>query len=347
MTTPKKPPRSWDVDNLLDLGRRQGEKSKYLKAIPVLILEKWVREGREEGVANYVWTKPLARRIESSGLRPPFKLKATGGIFGSLTSTQKSRNLTRPPLIRYEGEGRSWINLPHYEPLLQKYRQEYRELYPEDYEKLFPEGEPEWEPPSVPRGRTRRREAEPALAESEVQDEVQSLLAPIEQALRDRQQAVERLAEENQKLQAEVADLQSALKGKHQTPHRRIVDEELRNDCAELLENRKYYIDAIRRASVVLEQRLRKAVEGTEVEKLQYGVSLVRYALAKDTGKLVISDIPNEQDGVFQLFNGAFTFVRNPPAHKKVQYTELEAWQTINLIDYLLLLLRQAKPREI
>ena len=124
------------------------------------------------------------------------------------------------------------------------------------------------------------------------------------------------------------------------------MDEELRNDCAELLENRKYYIDAIRRASVVLEERLKKAVEGTGAENLQYGASLVRYALAKDTGKLVISDIFNEQDGVFQLFSGAFAFVRNPPAHKKVQYTELEAWQTISLIDYLLLLLRQAKPRK-
>jgi len=344
MVKREKPPRPWDVDDLLDLGKKSGV--TYLKAIPVLILEKWVRGGRKEGESNFVRTRPLARRLTSSGLKPSFKPKGTSNILAALTGIQNGRNLT-PPLIEYQGKGKSWINLPHYEPLLQEYRQEYRELYPEDYEKLFLEGEPEWEPPSVPRGRTRRREAEPALAESEVQDEVQSLLAPIEQALRDQQQAVERLTEENQKLQAEVADLQSALHGKYQASHRRIVDEELRNDCAELLENRKYYIDAIRRASVVLEQRLRKAVEGTEVEKLQYGVSLVRYALAKDTGKLVISDIPNEQDGVFQLFNGAFAFVRNPPAHKKVQYTELEAWQTINLIDYLLLLLRQAKPREI
>ena len=30
-----------------------------------------------------------------------------------------------------------WVNLPHYEPLLQEYRPKYRELYPEDYKKLF------------------------------------------------------------------------------------------------------------------------------------------------------------------------------------------------------------------
>ena len=185
------------------------------------------------------------------------------------------------------------------------------------------------------------------LAESEVQDEIQSLLAPVEQALRDRQQAVVSLTEENQNLQAELVALQAALQEGREVPRRRIVDDELRNDCAELLENRKYYIDAIRRAGVVLEERLKKAIEGTGTENPQYGASLVRCALAKDTGKLVISDISNEQDGVFQLFSGAFAFVRNPPAHKKMQYTELEAWQTINLIDYLLSLLRQAKPREI
>jgi hypothetical protein len=71
----------------------------------------------------------------------------------------------------------------------------------------------------------------------------------------------------------------------------------------------------------------------------------VRYLLAKDTGKLVIRDDSNEQDGVHQLFSGAFALIRNPPAHKKVQYTELEAWQAINLIDFLLSLLQQAKPR--
>jgi hypothetical protein len=343
MATRKRPPRSWDVDDLLDLGRKEGKKALYLKAIPVLILAKWVREGREVGAANCVRTKELARHLESNGLVPPFKPKGTSAILGALGAIQESRNLTRPPLMEYIGGGESWVSLPHYEPLLQEYRQKYRELYPEDYEKLFPEGEPEWGLPEV---RPEHIEDELGLAESEVQDEIKSLLARVEQVLRDRQQALERLTEENQKLHAELVALQAALQEGREVPHRRIVDEELRRDCEKLLENREYYIDAIRRASVVLEERLSKAIKGTGAEKNQYGASLVRYALARDTGKLVISDIPNEQDGVFQLFSGAFAFVRNPPAHKKVQYTELEAWQTISLIDYLLLLLRQAKPRD-
>ena len=169
MATRKKPPRSWEVDDLLDLGRREGV--TYLKTIPVLILEKWVREGREEGAANYVRTKPLARRLESSGLVPPFKPKGTSVLLAALTRIQGSRNLTRPPLMEYRGEGMFWVNLPHYELLLEEYGQKYRELYPEEYKKLFAEGE--------------------------LPGEIQSLLAPVEQALRDRQQAVERLTEEN------------------------------------------------------------------------------------------------------------------------------------------------------
>ena len=153
------------------------------------------------------------------------------------------------------------------------------------------------------------------------------------------------LKKENDELRAEMAALQAALNDRQVTPQREIVDEELRNDCAEFLANENTYIDAIRRASVVLEQRLRDAIEGTGAKQPTFGAALVKAALDKDSGKLVLSDVPNEQDGVYQLFSGAFAFVRNPPAHKKMQYSELEAWQTINLIDYLLSLLRQSKKR--
>jgi len=197
MATREKPPRPWEVDDLHDLGRRSGV--TYLKAIPVLILEQWVREGKEEDKANYVRTKPLARRLVSSGLAPPFKPKGTSNVLAALTGIQNGRNLT-PPLIEYRNKGMFWVNLPHYEPLLQEYRQEYRKLYPKDYEKLFPEWEPEWE--GLPKERPGRRETEPMLPESEVQDDIQSLLASVEQALRNRQQTVERLTKENQKLRA-------------------------------------------------------------------------------------------------------------------------------------------------
>ena len=50
MTAPEKPrSRSWGMDDL-EFGR-QGQ--LYLKAIPSLILEKWVRENRQQE-ANYI-----------------------------------------------------------------------------------------------------------------------------------------------------------------------------------------------------------------------------------------------------------------------------------------------------
>lgn len=201
MATRLKPPRSWEIDDLEDLGKKSG--ATYLKAVPVLILEKWVQEGRKEGTANYVWTKHLARRLVSSELVSPFKPKGTSNIIAAMSDIQKSRSLT-PPLIDYRGEGMTWINLPHYESLLQEYRKKYHELYPEDYKKLFSEGEPEWEQPRLLKARAERRADVPIPTDSEVRDEIQSLLAPIEQALRDRQQAVQRLTEENQKLHADL-----------------------------------------------------------------------------------------------------------------------------------------------
>jgi uncharacterized protein (TIGR02391 family) len=343
----EKPTRAWRIDDLLDLGKKS--QVKYLKAIPVLFLERWVLGDREREVANYVWTAELASRLVSSGLHDPFPPKGASNIIGALGTIQKSRNLSHDPLVEYQGEGRTRINLPRYEPLLQQYRLKYREQYPGDYRKLFQEGEPDWgPPPSEDQDHKEEKpvSAQPKPTEPKSTDEIHNLLAPVEQALREQQRAVERLTRENEDLQAQLAALQAALEVQQGIPHRQIVDEELRSDCAEFLANENTYIDAIRRASVVLEQRLRKAIEGTETRQPTYGAGLVKAALEKDNGKLVLSDVSNEQDGVYQLFSGAFAFVRNPPAHKKIQYTELEAWQTINLIDYLLSLLRQAKKRE-
>jgi uncharacterized protein (TIGR02391 family) len=348
MAAPKKhQPRKWEIDDLLDLGKREKEEGQFLKAVPVIILEKWVREGREKDVANYIRTKPVARRLVDSGLHPPFKPKGSSNVIATLSRIQLARNLTRPPLIESLGGGEFRINLPRYEKLLQDYRQEYCERYPNDYKKLFPraEDEPDWRQPIPPKEPAERGEDKAIPSTSDIQDEIQSALEPARQLFL-------RLTEKNLNLQDQVKVLQAALREAREaplgatSPERMILDEELRNDCAELLANEKYYIDAIRRASVVLETRLRDAVKGTEGKYPRYGASLVRYALEKEKGKLVISEEPNEQDGIHQLFSGAFAFVRNPPAHKKVQYTEQEVWYTIGLIDYLLSLLGQAKPRD-
>jgi len=102
-----------------------------------------VQENRGES-ANYAYTNQLKRRLENSKLHPPFKLKGTSNILGALGAIQSDRNLTNPPLVKYEGHGRSWVNLPKYESLLQEYRLIYQEKYSEDYKKLYPEEEPSW-----------------------------------------------------------------------------------------------------------------------------------------------------------------------------------------------------------
>jgi uncharacterized protein (TIGR02391 family) len=338
MASRSKPPRSWTIDDLLDLGDKEGV--TYLKAVPILILETWIQRGREKEVANYVRTKDIARRLVSSGLVEPFKPKGTSNIVGALGSKQVSRNLTRPTLMEFQGDGSSRVNLPHYEPLLQEYRHEYSKKYEVDYRKLFPNGEPEWEQPGTQKAPTRAESARPGML---THDAIHTLLVPIDQALRYGQQAIERLERHNQQLRAENELLQVKLKQELSGSHHRIVDDELRADCAKYLMHKDSYIDALRRAGVVLEERLRKTLGRDGHGK--NGVELVDASLSPKSGKVIITDHPAEQEGVYLLFRGAIQFVRNPPAHKKVQYTELEAWQSISLIDYLLLLLQQARLR--
>ena len=62
------PPRAWDVDCLFILGQKGGERAQYMKAVPVLILEKWVQGDREPDVANCIWTKHVAKRLVDSRL---------------------------------------------------------------------------------------------------------------------------------------------------------------------------------------------------------------------------------------------------------------------------------------
>lgn len=139
------PPRPWEIDDLLDIGRKEGGKANYLKAIPILMLEFWITGERITDQANYLRVKWAKNRIERSGIREPFPPKGTSNIIGALSAIQKSRNLN-PPLLQYLKPGIAWINLPNYESLLEEYRQKYINLYPEDYKKLFPNPNdvPEW-----------------------------------------------------------------------------------------------------------------------------------------------------------------------------------------------------------
>lgn len=329
MATREKPPRPWDVDDLLDLGRREGV--TYLKAIPVLILEEWVRGERKKDKANYVRTKPLARRLVSSGLVPPFKPKGTSNILAALTGIQNSRNLT-PPLMKYEtGKGMSWVNLPHYEPLLQEYRQQYRELHPKDYEKLFPEGEPEWG--SEPQGVSVAKSPEVQPKSLKILQVLQEYEMGWQERLQEAENRANAAEQENRKLSEKLRQSNSAL--------REITDEVLKKRIGTLLESP---LDTmIREAGVVLEDRLRaKGKAGSDLT----GVKLVDDLLTPEKGKLVFSSHYGEQEGVRMLYRGAMQFIRNPPMHKLVEYPENTARLLIRLVDSLLQLLSEAELRQ-
>jgi uncharacterized protein (TIGR02391 family) len=318
----KKPPRPWELDDLLALGAQGG--ARYLKAVPVLVLEKWVRGEREEGKANFYTTDYLRRRVVGSGLREEFEPRSTSNLGAALSKIQSGRNLN-PLLVEHQGGGRYWANLPHYETLLQEYRKVYSSRYQADYDKLFPEGEPKWE-----------------LLPQDAMD-IRSALAALRQLAHDQERAIEELVERNANLRERLGGLEDALQTLHYAPTFAITDQELKHDCSEFLQRQDTYIDAIRRAGVVLEERLRKTIGGDGPERFKSGKELVDYALTPKSGKLVISDHPGEQEGVRMLFRGALQFVRNPPGHKKVQYSESEAHKAILLIDYLLTLLKQTR----
>ena len=94
------PPKAWELDDLEVLGEKA--KTYYLKAVPVVILEKWVKKDREKGVADWVKTKELATRLVDSSLHAPFPKKGDSNVLGSLRLMQTMRNLIRPPLINRE-----------------------------------------------------------------------------------------------------------------------------------------------------------------------------------------------------------------------------------------------------
>ncbi|MBC7879591.1 MAG: hypothetical protein H7Y59_20675 [Anaerolineales bacterium] len=146
-------------------------------------------------------------------------------------------------------------------------------------------------------------------------------------------------AEQIRQLEQQVAQLESELL-EAVTPDD-IIDEALKD---RLLKLKSAPLDTtLREAGVVLESRLRKA--GGDVDKTLTGVHLVDAVFNLEKGRLIFSDHPTEQEGIRMLFRGAIQFVRNPPMHKLIDYQEGAAKTLIRLIDSLLVLLEEGKPR--
>ncbi len=150
--------------------------------------------------------------------------------------------------------------------------------------------------------------------------------------LREKTERIEQLEKQVSQLESELVEAA--------TPDE-VIDENLKERLAKL---KDAPLDTtLREAGVVLESRLRKV--GGDVDKNLSGVQLVDAVFNPEKGSLIFSDHPAEQEGIKLLFRGAIQFVRNPPMHKMIEYQEGSARTLIRLIDSLLLLLEEGKPR--
>ena len=150
--------------------------------------------------------------------------------------------------------------------------------------------------------------------------------------LREKTERIEQLEKQVSQLESELLEAV--------TPDD-VIDEALKDRLAKL---KSVPLDVtVREAGVVLESQLRKV--GGNVYKNLVGVQLVDAVFNPEKGSLVFSEHPGEQEGIKLLFRGAIQFIRNPPMHKMIDYPEGSARTLIRLVDSLLLLLEEGKPR--
>jgi len=144
-------------------------------------------------------------------------------------------------------------------------------------------------------------------------------------------------------LREEVDSLKSQLAGA-EVRSLDVVDDELRDRCLDLLMRPDKADTAVREATVILEDRIRRIARlGTD----SYGVGLVDKALNPKTGSLHFGRPQREREGLHQLYRGAIGFFKNPASHRIIEdYDVARARQVVGLIDLLLFLLRDAKNED-
>lgn len=125
------------------------------------------------------------------------------------------------------------------------------------------------------------------------------------------------------------------------------LDAELAQQCGRLIKMGAGE-DAVRRAFVILENRLRKAVERDLPHDRDHpaGVALANFAFAP-AGPLTrrIGADAGVSDGLRELFSGAFKALRNPAAHGPVSLSTADAKATVGFVNLLLGVLERV-PRQ-
>ena len=117
------------------------------------------------------------------------------------------------------------------------------------------------------------------------------------------------------------------------------LDAELLNRCSDFLHTGKYD-EAVRNAFILLEERLRSAVNKDGMT----GTQLANHAFNSTTGPLakVLGNNEAEREGLRELYSGAFKLFRNPTAHGVVGYDLVEGKSIIGLVNLLLKMISKA-----
>ena len=101
----------------------------------------------------------------------------------------------------------------------------------------------------------------------------------------------------------------------------------------------KDYHDIITNAFPILEDRIRDKLSLVEREQ-----KLLEEAFNPQTGKLELGNSAAEREGIYFLFRGAFSFLRNPPSHSLEKgREESDGLKVMYLVDLLLKIVEESK----
>lgn len=104
------------------------------------------------------------------------------------------------------------------------------------------------------------------------------------------------------------------------------IDSELIRDC----KIQQPYRRAVSEALLTLETRIRSLLNLSDTFT---GAALITEAKNRNVFKRTV---PAEEEGLYFLFMGAIKWLRNPPGHKKVDYSKEETIKIVLFTDYLI-----------
>jgi len=117
------------------------------------------------------------------------------------------------------------------------------------------------------------------------------------------------------------------------------LDAQLLDRCAG-----KDYHDVVTNAFALLEDKIRHKLG---VGREHFGEKLIDLAFNTYKGKLVLGQTLAEKEGIYLLFKGAFSFLRNPPSHTlNVDEGRNAALKLMQMVDLLIKLIDKADLRD-